>query len=203
MVRFDDDGDPIDTLSSYYGLPNTWVVSFVHDMNASGQMIVTLTVRRNILSPKPGQPSFFYVDYPCIVTLASDLDGDFRVNGSDSGILLGDWNSSGPLLDHQKRSDLNDDGLVQSLDLGVLLGGWSGSEPSDLHNYFPCYSPLQAFKSPGGESVDAPMVLTVEEALALLGWPDQDAFALWGSLASPAELTAILMQVKALIGDEQ
>jgi alpha-tubulin suppressor-like RCC1 family protein len=47
-----------------------------------------------------------------------DLNGDGSVNGSDLGILLGDWGSS------STTSDLDGDGTVGGSDLGILLGAW-------------------------------------------------------------------------------
>jgi hypothetical protein len=46
----------------------------------------------------------------------TDLDGNGSTGGSDLGILLGAWGSSG--------ADLNADGLTNGADLGILLSGW-------------------------------------------------------------------------------
>jgi len=48
---------------------------------------------------------------------AGDLNGDFRVDGADLGILLGQWGGPG-------SGDLNGDGRVDGADLGILLGAW-------------------------------------------------------------------------------
>jgi subtilisin family serine protease len=53
-----------------------------------------------------------------------DLDGDGVVSGSDIGILLGLWGSSG----YDCIADLNDDGIVSGSDLGFLLGAWGSPE---------------------------------------------------------------------------
>ena len=46
-----------------------------------------------------------------------DLNGDRIVNGSDVGILLGQWGQVG-------SGDLDGNGFVSGSDLGLLLGGW-------------------------------------------------------------------------------
>jgi hypothetical protein len=50
-----------------------------------------------------------------------DLNGDGVVNGSDLGLLLGNWGCTGVGC----IGDLNDDGVVDGADLGMLLGGWN------------------------------------------------------------------------------
>lgn len=52
------------------------------------------------------------------IAASPDIDGDGHVNGSDLGLLLGNWNGAG-------AGDLNCDGTVDGADLGVLLGGWN------------------------------------------------------------------------------
>jgi hypothetical protein len=47
----------------------------------------------------------------------ADIDCDGHVNGSDLGILLGNWGSPGP-------GDLNGSGVTDGSDLGTLLGEW-------------------------------------------------------------------------------
>ena len=51
-------------------------------------------------------------DLNCI----TDLDGNGSTGGSDLGILLGAWGTSG--------ADLNADSLTNGADLGILLSGW-------------------------------------------------------------------------------
>ncbi|MBL9141572.1 MAG: hypothetical protein JNK53_06860 [Phycisphaerae bacterium] len=55
-------------------------------------------------------------------TLPADLNCDGVVNGSDLGILLGNW---GPCQSAACTGDLNGDGIVNGADLGELLGSWS------------------------------------------------------------------------------
>jgi len=47
----------------------------------------------------------------------ADLDGDFKVDGADLGILLNNWGNSG-------CGDLDFDGIVDGADLGILLNNW-------------------------------------------------------------------------------
>jgi hypothetical protein len=49
---------------------------------------------------------------------AADLNCDGSVNGTDLGILLGQWGTNG-------AADLNRDGVVSGQDLGQLLGSWN------------------------------------------------------------------------------
>ncbi len=50
----------------------------------------------------------------------ADLDDDHYVNGSDLGILLSRWGSSGSA----DSADLNRDAVVDGADLGALLNFW-------------------------------------------------------------------------------
>ena len=49
-----------------------------------------------------------------------DLNGDGRVDGSDLGLLLGQFGAAQPVV-----GDLNGDGRVDGGDLGLILGAWS------------------------------------------------------------------------------
>jgi len=49
---------------------------------------------------------------------AADLNCDGSVNGTDLGIMLGQWGTNG-------AADLNRDGVVSGQDLGQLLGSWN------------------------------------------------------------------------------
>ncbi|MBL9141927.1 MAG: hypothetical protein JNK53_08685, partial [Phycisphaerae bacterium] len=53
----------------------------------------------------------------CVSPCLGDLDNDGSVGGSDLGMLLGAWGTSGP-------GDLDNDGLVGGSDLGQMLGAW-------------------------------------------------------------------------------
>lgn len=48
---------------------------------------------------------------------AADLNHDGLVDGTDLGLLLGDWNGSG-------AADLDQSGGVDGTDMGILLGAW-------------------------------------------------------------------------------
>jgi len=54
--------------------------------------------------------------------LPADLTGDGKVDGSDLGLLLLGWGTSGA----QSGADLNGSGLVDGADLGLLLLAWTG-----------------------------------------------------------------------------
>lgn len=58
------------------------------------------------------------VDLECIWFRASDINGDYQVNGSDLTILLGDWGTS------SERADIDGSGLVDGADLTILMGDW-------------------------------------------------------------------------------
>ncbi len=49
-----------------------------------------------------------------------DLNGDGVVDGTDLGLLLGQW---GPCS--RCPADLNDDGVVDASDLGILWASWA------------------------------------------------------------------------------
>ena len=50
---------------------------------------------------------------------STDLNLDGQTDGSDIGILLGQWNAQGP-----NSADVSGDGLVGGADLGLLLANW-------------------------------------------------------------------------------
>jgi alpha-tubulin suppressor-like RCC1 family protein len=52
------------------------------------------------------------------LTRLGDLDGNGTIDGTDLGILLGNWGAAGGV------ADLDGDGTVGGSDLGILLGGW-------------------------------------------------------------------------------
>jgi hypothetical protein len=55
----------------------------------------------------------------CEVPSLADLSGDLQVDGTDLGILLGAWGTSGPI------GDLTNDSMVDSVDLYYLIQSWS------------------------------------------------------------------------------
>ncbi|MFO0783315.1 MAG: hypothetical protein U0636_06495 [Phycisphaerales bacterium] len=54
---------------------------------------------------------------PVGAACAADLNSDSVVDGTDLGLLLGNWGNAG-------TGDLNSDGIVDGTDLGLLLGAW-------------------------------------------------------------------------------
>lgn len=75
-----------------------------------------LEVKRMDANPVSAPASIAWLfDVP---PLEGDFDGDWIVNGTDLGLLLGSWGQPGP-------TDLDDSGTTDGQDLGVLLGHWS------------------------------------------------------------------------------
>ena len=93
------------------GVPATLRVSFQYyasHLCAGGNTIFgTETVDWLDVTGAPGAPS------------DADLNGDMVVDGTDLGILLGEWGTA------DCAADITHDGLVDGVDLGVLLGAWT------------------------------------------------------------------------------
>ena len=66
----------------------------------------------------PGSAVAFTGLAPSAVALLGDLNNDGLVDGTDLGLLLGQWGGTG-------SGDLNNDGIVDGTDLGMLLAAWS------------------------------------------------------------------------------
>ncbi len=183
LVRFDDVSE-FTGLSFSYGFvdaANLSRLTFVHDMNEHGHMVVTLTWT-GAATGDPG--SGVVVEYPCIITLASDFNGDFRVDSRDVSLLSAAWGTSTPTY------DLDGDGTVGSGDFAFLLGDYSGTALCDVHSVLPCVSEAlgdlpktesSASWTEGGDPLDV--------AVAALGFDDLAAFAEWCADADeePAE----------------
>ena len=56
--------------------------------------------------------------YTVEITPWGDLDGDNCINGSDLGLMFGEWGLS------ESSADFNGDGIVDSVDLGIILANW-------------------------------------------------------------------------------
>jgi hypothetical protein len=54
----------------------------------------------------------------------ADLSGDSVVNGTDLGLLIGDWGLTGENL----AADLNKDWRVDGADLGIFLQNWGSCQ---------------------------------------------------------------------------
>lgn len=59
------------------------------------------------------------------VAMLGDLDGDGRVNASDTAILLAQWNGSDP------NADLNGDGVINGADLASLMANFNETTTGD------------------------------------------------------------------------
>lgn len=65
----------------------------------------------------PGQLTVTCPGPACPSNCPQDLDGSGVVDGTDLGLLLGAWNTTGP-------GDIDNSGVVDGTDLGLLLGAW-------------------------------------------------------------------------------
>jgi hypothetical protein len=75
----------------------------------------------------PIEPGFDGINYwirhecvSCTGQVFGDFNGDGVVNGSDLGVLLGQFGVQNP-----QAGDLNHDGVVTGADIGLLLGAWT------------------------------------------------------------------------------
>lgn len=75
----------------------------------------TTVWRRILLSKNVGQSD----GWVCGQLSPGDLNSDGFVNVVDLGILLSNWNRTGP-----SPADINKDGIVNVIDLGILLSNW-------------------------------------------------------------------------------
>ncbi|MFO0784342.1 MAG: hypothetical protein U0636_11740 [Phycisphaerales bacterium] len=74
-----------------------------------------------VLAAATGSPTgFAFRVHTETCPLPGDLDHDGIVNGTDLGLLLGAWGTTG-----DSEADLDHDGVVNGTDLGLLLGAWS------------------------------------------------------------------------------
>ncbi|MEO2048156.1 MAG: PEP-CTERM sorting domain-containing protein [Pirellulales bacterium] len=63
-----------------------------------------------------------------VTPYAADFDGNGMVDGTDLGVLLGNWGQDVTM----KEGELNDTVPVNGLDLGLLLGDWTGTLPLNV-----------------------------------------------------------------------
>ena len=91
-----------------------------------------------------------------LLTALCDLNGDFKVDGTDLGLLLGGWGDTPPPNTYLV-GDLNRDSSVDGTDLGFLLSGWDAGPVSV---FVDCAPKLWQPISP----------IDVEEASRLLGF---------------------------------
>lgn len=74
-------------------------------------------IRKIVSNPLPVDSDGDGIPDTCEPPLG-DLNGDYRVDGTDLGLLLGGWGTAGV-------TDLNGDGSTDGTDLGLLLGNWT------------------------------------------------------------------------------
>jgi hypothetical protein len=184
-VRWDE-LDVVGTTDVSYGLDLVnWQLESVHDVNQLGQMVVLL---RGISEESEGRI------YPAIVTLASDLNGDFVVSAPDFGMLLGDWGTV-PSSSTSTQSDLNGDGNVDATDLAMLIGDWGLA--TDLHPFFcpPGGSPLMEQANALTSSASYLTGSEVDSALFTLGWSDVPSLQAWAVSASDTQLEGLAQAI--------
>jgi len=63
------------------------------------------------------------------VTIPGDVDGNFRVDGSDLALLGGAWFSKSGDANWNPNADINDDDQVTGIDLAILAGYWFQTDP--------------------------------------------------------------------------
>ena len=90
-------------------------------------------------------------DQVFILTCPADLDGDFRINGTDLGLLFLEWGESG------HPYDLDCVGTIDGNDTGQLLLAWTGSALCTVNE--PCE---ESFGGGGNSELD--------EAVTTLGY---------------------------------
>ncbi len=188
LVRFDD----VSEFNGYkfdYALvddPNLCRITFVHDMNTYGQAVVTLMLTGDATGGTQ-------IEYPCVLTLATDFDGSFRVDSRDVTALTQAWATSAPLY------DLDGDGIVGGADLAILMGDYAPNVPCDLHRVFPCGSmAMQAVAQASVQEGDIadPLLLGVNA----LGFATLDEFAAWASVADEAAAASAIDVLSVVMG---
>jgi hypothetical protein len=196
LTRFDDVSEFTGQLFSYGLEDNASLcrISAMHDMNASGHMVVTLTWS----GAATGEPGIGpVVEFPCVVTLASDFNGDFRVDSRDVSLLSAAWGTT------TSTFDLDGDATVGSGDFAYLLGQYSGADLCDLHSILPCSTEegelLLAEQNSAAEE-DADSVLS---AINALGFGNLDTFAAWCAVADEEAAASAVATMWALWGGGQ
>lgn len=116
--------DPNAVIALQYGdcvsAPQLNRVEAVHDALATG-----VAVGAGRVACGPGLDGGVLV--PMLLTEATDMNGDLRVNSQDLTVILSEWTGcQDPQPGFRLVSDLNGDGCVNGLDLTRLLSNWSG-----------------------------------------------------------------------------
>jgi hypothetical protein len=133
------------------------------------------------------------IEYPCVLTLATDFDGSFRVDSRDVTALTQAWATSAPLY------DLDGDGIVGGADLAILMGDYAPNVPCDLHRVSPCGSmAMQAVAQASVQEGDIadPLLLGVNA----LGFATLDEFAAWAAVADDAAAASAIDVLSVVMG---
>ncbi len=189
LVRFDD----VSEFNGYkfdYALsdnPNLSRITFVHDMNAYGQAVVTLM----LAGAATGGTQ---IEYPCVLTLATDFDGNFRVDSRDVTAMTQAWATSAPLY------DLDGDGSVGGADLAILMGDYAPNNPCDIHRAFACGSAMQGEAAQSGQVEELEMPDMLLTGVNALGFATLDDFAAWAATAEDSAVESAVEVLGVLTG---
>jgi len=166
----------------------------LHDVNRFGHAVgvIRQVVYDDDKVPIPELSKF----YACVLTAAADFNEDLKVDGTDLGILLGDWNKTASI------ANLNCDCVVDGLDFGILLGMWS--VPPDLA-YVSLPSPASAGGCCSGIGLQGASAADqgeagswdAESAVSELGFTSLDGFSAWLQIASEDEIGSVISALKA------
>jgi hypothetical protein len=146
LVRFDDDGDGMESLFLQTFDPFTRKYAALHRQAASGWEMVAsnlggggvdvgvvmdlegdgtrslhLSVFRSSQDGAIGSSYFGIID-PCASACPADLDGSGSVDSADLAVVLSAWGPCSGVC----AADLDASGEVDSADLGALLAAWGG-----------------------------------------------------------------------------
>jgi hypothetical protein len=171
---------PLDAIS--LGGPSTggtlvFQIRWAHDVNSGGFIIAHGTT---------GSGDGLHA---LLLTCPLDLDGSMTIDSGDLSLLLGQWGQPGGF------ADVTLDGTVDSGDLAVMLGGWTGAAMCEIgpaQDLGDCAAPLASggFSSSQSSEESSPGASDLESALAAIGFASAQAFAVWASTATDAELDA-------------
>ncbi len=177
--------DPDSVITLQYGgcgsVPQLNQVEAVHDVLATGVAIGTGRV--GCSAPLDLGPSV-----PMLLTEATDINGDLRVDGEDLTAVFSEWTGcEHPQPGLQLVSDLNGDGCVDGLDLTGILSNWSGGTGGrDVL--------ITGLCADGGTKLGP---LPIHDAVQLVGFSDASEFG--GTIAtmpSDAAVSACILVIE-------
>ena len=163
-----------------------------YDINLSGYMAVLVEGDTLTTTSSGTQCSGIYATNVGVITGRSDLSGDFRVNATDLGLLLGGWGTSDPCV--ADGADVDGIAPIDATDLAILLGDWSSTA---IQLSTPCAGtgcPDSRFASAAAEGLAIPSEPDI--AVGALGFASLDEFLEWLDSADDSEVfgAALLLQ---------